>query len=858
MFIRRFINKESLPRIKVILNAKYNIESGIYFNENGDEKINILNKDGIVNGVLELDIYNENNIFFNTLYDDDHYFIDDFTGFTSIDIGEGFEHIELYFTNDVDINLPNNIKTLKFDSSKSIKINSLTINNSIESFIIDSGYSFNIDNFYYDNNNITRLSNLYSTNAEISNNVINLPGYFPFSQNTIIPNSVKNYLPNSLYNYIDENLELDNVILSKDVASGNKNIKTITCKNINILPYESLHTYIGANIVLENVKYLCNDVINEPNSITLPETLLLIGELDINNYNSNLILPINLKYCSNLCNIHTDVLTFNCKNLNVIQYYNSVNNNIFTINEELIIGDQVEYINVGFKGNVKNVILSENIKEIGDYVFNNCIHLTNVTLPESVTKVGVNCFPDKTNVTILGELEDYSNIKNIVGMEVIDGCYYYNNELFRVDDISVINVKEGCIRITANLNVSNLTTINIPDSVIYIKKQSFSNDVEININENNKYYSIYNTKNTIVNIENKEIIAIYEKNPIIPEIAERFIDNLFDNTNDIYNSLTIPNTIKYIGKQKFAYNTIIINSTANLDNVTLKCSNLHIIENNYSYFIDILYVCDNFTYSGTNNIIGINNVIYENVNTIISNKVGKVIITLNDLERVDNVTQIYGYASKEGSNILKVYNSIALTKVKLPNYIDIIDFHTDYGNILADFMQIEFVDPSKDLTIMFAGSIVKKISIDGNTAMETGDIRNFIHTQSPILDKNIIIPYNITKCSLCFIGDLTVDLTGINENIDMSESKIYASMVTGAGTIKYSAPTILINDKFLKLKKLPIINLSNTNVLFIYNDTVSNCDKAISDNEDFIKTMLIYNNDDFRIIFECTDGTIYL
>lgn len=51
MFIRRFINKESLPRIKVILNTKYNIESGIYFNENGDEKINILNKYGKVNGI---------------------------------------------------------------------------------------------------------------------------------------------------------------------------------------------------------------------------------------------------------------------------------------------------------------------------------------------------------------------------------------------------------------------------------------------------------------------------------------------------------------------------------------------------------------------------------------------------------------------------------------------------------------------------------------------------------------------------------------------------------------------------------------------------------------------------------------
>lgn len=892
MLLRRFINKENLPRIKVlcsIINAYKTIPSGIYiWGDKYDElipygeKLNIISTE-IGSKDFELKVYNENNIFYNRFYDKDGILTPN-TSFEKLTIGEGFECVVIQINNDLrELNIPDSVKILRLDGSNSsnYRINELKIGKNIEFFKAES--TIYIDNFYYDNNNITSLEKIKTNTVILSNDVYILPSGFPAID--YIPNHIKIYLSGSLYNFTGKSLELelDNVILSHSTMSGTKNIKSVIVNNVNILPtlcfsFQSLQ-YI--DITLHNVKYVLNMAFPTSliSSLKFDNSLLFLGNISNVDFYSNhdpLILPKNLKYyyCSKDINNDTgsvDVykLTFNCKNLITLNDINYEYDKIptFFVKGELIIGEEVEYINTtfGVSTNITTINIPNSVKEIGEYAFRDCL-FSSVTLPESVKKVGKYAFNDETEITILGELEDYSNIKKIKDMEYIDGCYYYNNELFRVDNIETINVKDGCVRITADLTKhNNIKTINIPASVEYIKKQLFYlSDVNINIDENNKHYSTYGTKNTIININDKEIIAIDEYNPVIPEIAEKFIDKLFNreyNTVGIYCinfDFVIPDTIKYIGDQIFRYTKITINSVADLKNVSLECNNLHINQYNTSSYINKLLVRDNFKYSGSNKIIGINSVNYYAKN-IVSTLIGGVVIALNGVDNVSNVTQIYTSPNidKTGSNKLIIYVGDSLTKMELPDYIDTIDYrinNANYADILSQFAKIEFLNSyMKNYNIMFNGKIVEKISINADTTF--GHINNFISTYNPIVDKNIIIPNNVTKCSLYFVGDITVDLRNINENIDMSEAVIRAH-------IDYthpSQPTILVSDTFLKLKKLPKFSAYLTPIKMIYDKTVEEFIDCISENEEFIKNIGKQNYENYSYIeIHCTNGTIKL
>jgi hypothetical protein len=98
-------------------------------------------------------------------------------------------------------------------------------------------------------------------------------------------------------------------------------------------------------------------------------------------------------------------------------------------------------------------------------------------------------------------------------------------------------------------------------------------------------------------------------------------------------------------------------------------------------------------------------------------------------------------------------------------------------------------------------------------------------------------------------------LRNINENIDMSEAQIS----TIARYNDYQYPTLLINDTFLKLKKLPKFIIYANDIHIIYDNTVERFINCISENEEFIKKInegYIYLNEGLTI--KCTNGSIYL
>ena len=172
-----------------------------------------------------------------------------------------------------------------------------------------------------------------------------------------------------------------------------------------------------------------------------------------------------------------------------------------------------------------------------------------------------------------------------------------------------------------------------------------------------------------------------------------------------------------------------------------------------------------------------------------------------------------------------------------------------------DIYDIEMVNAPENLNIMCNGEPLTKISINESLPKYYKYINNFINTESLLLDKHIIIPNHVVYCALDFKGDLTIDLRNINENIDMSEAQI--STVAKTGNISY--PTLLINDTFLKLKKLPKFSEYMNDIHIIYDNTVERFINCITENEEFIKkinTGYLYLNEGLTI--KCTDGSIYL
>ena len=138
----------------------------------------------------------------------------------------------------------------------------------------------------------------------------------------------------------------------------------------------------------------------------------------------------------------------------------------------------------GYKGSDTDVVIPSEIEghpvtTIDDYAFDECTNLKSITIPESVTKIGV----------IYGVLFT-SNCKNLTDINVDDKNEYYSSEdgvLFNKDKSVLLRYPEGkkgaysipdgvkTIDAYAFRNCEGLTSVNIPDSVTDIVSWAFSN-----------------------------------------------------------------------------------------------------------------------------------------------------------------------------------------------------------------------------------------------------------------------------------------------------------------------------------------------------------------------------------------------
>ena len=357
-------------------------------------------------------------------------------------------------------------------------------------------------------------------------------------------------------------------------SDGAKNY-LIQVSNTNITSYD----LTGVDIIAGGAFYGCNSL----TSITIPNSVISIGERAF--YNCTALTEIN----------------FNAANMNDLSYGNLVFSYAgqdgigITVN----IGTNVEkipaylfypYYNSSYAPKIVIVNFAENnqCKSIGEYAFEDCSNLIEITIPDGVTSIGESAFRDCSSLTEITIPDSVTNIGgsafsnctalteinfNAINMGVVtDGNILNDYPFYGIGEAGkelVVNIGANVERIPARLfyysenitevtfaensqcksvgeeafyRCSTLAEITIPDSVTSIGNNAFRNcsrlisftipDSVTSIGESTFYYCSSLTEITI------------------PDSVTSIGNNAFRNCSSLI-SFTIPESITSIGEGAF-------------------------------------------------------------------------------------------------------------------------------------------------------------------------------------------------------------------------------------------------------------------------------------------------------------------
>lgn len=203
--------------------------------------------------------------------------------------------------------------------------------------------------------------------------------------------------------------------------------------------------------------------------VTMPNNVISIGDNAFTNCASltSIIIPDSVTSigwsafygCTNLQSVNIMDLEAWCN----INFSNNTANPLFYA-EKLYINNEL----------VSKVVIPDDVTKIPVYGFS-CTNLTSITIPDSVTSIGVDVFYGCTNLqsVYITDLEAWCDM-NFESLYSNPLCYadnlYINDEL--VDDIVIPN---GVTQIPKyGFSCTNLTSIEIPNSVTSISKYAFS------------------------------------------------------------------------------------------------------------------------------------------------------------------------------------------------------------------------------------------------------------------------------------------------------------------------------------------------------------------------------------------------
>ena len=166
--------------------------------------------------------------------------------------------------------------------------------------------------------------------------------------------------------------------------------------------------------------------------------------------------------------------------------------------------------------NVREIVIEDGVTNIGDQAFRSCMSVTSVTIPKSVTSIGMMAF-------------------NWCGMTMIE------------IPSSVTEIKEGAFSCC-----TNLTSITIPKSVTSIGELAFDcchSLSSIVVEDGNTKYDSRNSCNAIIETNSNTLIQGC-KNTVIPNNVTSIGNDAFYCCSDI-TSIDIPNSVTSIGDRAF-------------------------------------------------------------------------------------------------------------------------------------------------------------------------------------------------------------------------------------------------------------------------------------------------------------------
>lgn len=426
--------------------------------------------------------------------------------------------------------------------------------------------------------------------------------YYTYNYQLVLPEGLE---------YIGAYAFADNTSMSYEIAfpstlryignSAFNNVPKLTQINLANTSVE----YIGSNA------FYASSSTNKHNAITLPDTLKEIGSYA---FEYSLITAIKIPqgveyigsdafaYCQNLAiieiassNTEFGGYTFYQDSSIIEVYYTGTmddwagfkfrdpydnpmnyNPNFFILDEN---GD------VSYNGNtyslLSDVILSDNLEEIGDYVFSN-FKITSVTIPASVKKIGSSAFGNCSflvNLYYNGDVNDWINIDFANGSSnpMLYAAHFYIlddggtilHNLNHYSKLTVANITSEITKLSsyAFYGFSDLVDITLPATITEIGAYAFYNCYSLkNISipdtvtkiGNNAYEGCINLKTLYISTNVTEIGDAAFKGDkslidvVLPEGIEVISKSLF---SDCYNltNITLPSSITSINQDAFYY-----------------------------------------------------------------------------------------------------------------------------------------------------------------------------------------------------------------------------------------------------------------------------------------------------------------
>jgi len=296
-----------------------------------------------------------------------------------------------------------------------------------------------------------------------------------------------------------------------------------------------------------------------------------------------------------------------CAFLGTSYYYDANNwrNGVFSLNTYILgtnrdfvsetynIGSQITIVAdeaFSYTDCLKNVIVPETVKRVGQNAFRNCKNLSKINLPDAAMDIGANAF---YGTAYYDNTSNWDNSILYIGKHLIR---YENNQL------GSYTVKSGTKSIAENAVVySYFKDLTIPDSVAFIGDgalNSCSYLKEFKVNSNNRYYCSDN--GVLFNKNKTELVAFPKCKEIesytVPAAVKVIGKQAFNSSklktlvlqngikeiheeafsySNIYN-FTFPKSIEYIGEDVLSYYTVnvgYIGTEAEWNNITIHPDN---------------------------------------------------------------------------------------------------------------------------------------------------------------------------------------------------------------------------------------------------------------------------------------------